>query len=226
VAEIDVLVVDDAPEYSQLICDVLADAGYRPRSARTVAAATEAMSAAMPDLVILDLGLPDGDGLDLCRTIRDHSNAYVVVVSGRADELEKLSGFRLGADDFLLKPFSARELAARVDALLRRPRADLVEALPRVLGDLMLYLDARVVMAGGAKVDLTRIEFDLLDVLTASPTHVFTRRQLLEKVWGPNWFGDEHIVDVHVANLRRKIDLPDQRSVIRTVRGVGYRMAL
>jgi hypothetical protein len=184
------------------------------------------MSASMPDLVVLDLGLPDGDGLDLCRTIREHSSAYVLVVSGRADELSRLSGFRLGADDFLLKPFAARELAARVDALLRRPRADVVEALPRVVGDLMLYLQAREVVVGGAKVDLTRIEFDLLDTLTASPTLVFSRTQLLEKVWGPNWFGDEHIVDVHVANLRRKLDLPDQRSLIRTVRGVGYRMAL
>lgn len=220
------LVVDDAPEFSQLISNVLTDAGYQVRAVRTVAAATEAMSASMPDLVVLDLGLPDGDGLDLCRTIREHSSAYVLVVSGRADELSRLSGFRLGADDFLLKPFAARELAARVDALLRRPRADVVEALPRVVGDLMLYLQAREVVVGGAKVDLTRIEFDLLDTLTASPTLVFSRTQLLEKVWGPNWFGDEHIVDVHVANLRRKLDLPDQRSLIRTVRGVGYRMAL
>ena len=220
------LVVDDAPEFCQLIGDALTDAGYSVRTTRTVAAANEAMSTAMPDLVVLDLGLPDGDGLDVCRSIREHSNAYVLVVSGRADQLEKLSGFRLGADDFMLKPFSARELAARVDALLRRPRVSTLEAMPRSLGHVLLYPHSREVTIDGTKIDLTRLEFDLLDVMSANPTLVFTRRHLLERVWGGNWFGDEHVVDVHVANLRRKVDLPDQPSLIRTVRGVGYRMAV
>lgn len=219
------LVVDDAPEFGQLMADVLTDAGYRVQTARTLASASEAMAVKMPDLVVLDLTLPDGDGLDLCRAIRQHSNAYVMVVSGRPDDAGKFSGFALGADDFLRKPFSPRELVARVDALLRRPRTSHLEAMPRTIGHLLLYPHSREVLIDGVKVDLTRIEFDLLDVLSTNPTLVLSRRQLLERVWGENWFADEHIVDVHIANLRRKIDLPEQRSIIRTVRGVGYRIA-
>lgn len=226
VTETDVLLVEDAPEFAQLATNVLTDAGYRVRSVSTLADALASMSTAMPDLVVLDLGLPDGDGLDLCRSIREHSNAYVIVVSGRSGEVDKLKGFRLGADDFLVKPFSGRELVARVEALLRRPRTDSAEGLPRVFGDLVLDPHSREVTVQGAKVDLTRIEFDLLETMSANPKLVFTRQQLLDKVWGPNWFGDDHVVDVHMANLRKKVDVPDQKSWVRTVRGVGYSMTI
>jgi len=221
-----VLLVEDAPEFAQLATNVLTDAGYRVRTVSTLAAALTAMSSSMPDLVVLDLGLPDGDGLDLCRSIREHSNAYVIVVSGRSGEVDKLKGFRLGADDFLVKPFSGRELVARVEALLRRPRTDSAEGLPRMFGDLVLDPHSREVTVQGVKVDLTRIEFDLLETMSANPKLVFTRQQLLDKVWGPNWFGDDHVVDVHMANLRKKVDVADQKSWVRTVRGVGYSMAL
>jgi DNA-binding response OmpR family regulator len=226
VTDTDVLLVEDAPEFTRLVTDVLTDAGYKVRSVTTLADALVSMTAAMPDVVVLDLGLPDGDGLDLCQSIREHSNAYVIVVSGRASEFDKLRGFRLGADDFLMKPFSGRELVARVEALLRRPRIDQTEGLPRVFGELVLDPHSREVTVAGSPVELTRIEFDLLETMSANPRLVFTRQQLLDKVWGPNWFGDDHVVDVHVANLRKKIDAGAEKSWVRTVRGVGYSMAL
>ena len=220
------LLVEDAPEFAQLAKDVLTDAGFRVRSVSTMADAIAAMSASVPDLVVLDLGLPDGDGLDLCQSIREHSNAYVIVVTGRASEGDKLRGFRLGADDYLVKPFSGRELVARAEALLRRPRVDSAEGLPRAFGALVIDPHSREVTVHGHRVELTRIEFDLLDTMSANPKLVFTRQQLLDKVWGPNWFGDDHVVDVHVANLRKKVDVAGEKSWVRTVRGVGYSMAL
>ena len=177
-----------------------------------------------PDIIILDLSLPDGDGLDLCRVIRERSSAYVLVLTARDDEVDKLLGFRLGADDYMTKPFSPRELGARVEALLRRPRqADPAEAV-RTIDDMVISPGGRDVTIGGDHVELTRIEFDLLDVLSAQPKLVFSRQQLLERVWGPGWIGDDHVVDVHIANLRKKIDTASGRGRIRTVRGVGYSM--
>jgi DNA-binding response OmpR family regulator len=222
VADVDVLVVEDAPEYAQLIADVLAAVGHRARVATSVAEATTALQVALPDLLILDLGLPDGDGLDLCSLVRNHSNAYIMVVSGRSERLDAVRGFDLGADDYVLKPFSSREFAARVEAVLRRPRQGGKAGLPRVVGNLHIDVHAREVLLAGERIDLTRLEFDLLDVLSADPKAVLTRRQLLERVWGDNWYGDDHVVDVHIANLRRKLDQPGSPSLIRTVRGIGY----
>ena len=220
------LVVEDAPEYAQLITDVLVAAGHRPRVASSLAKAKEELGFALPDLLILDLGLPDGDGLDLCTLVRDHSNAYIMVVSGRSERLDAERGFRLGADDYVLKPFSAREFAARVEAVLRRPRDGGKGGLPRMLGNLRIDVHAREVTLAGERVELTRLEFDLLEVLSLDPKAVLSRRQLLERVWGENWYGDEHVVDVHIANLRRKLDTPGGPSVVRTVRGIGYSMSL
>jgi DNA-binding response OmpR family regulator len=222
----DVLVVEDAPEYAELVSVVLGRAGHTLRVAPDIGAAVRAMTARMPELVVLDLALPDGDGLDLCRAIREHSDAYVLVVSGRAEAADSLMGFRLGADDFVLKPFSGRELSARVEALLRRPRQGANPTAVHVFGELRIDAVAREVFVAGAPMELTRIEFDLLDMLAANPRKVFTRQQLLDQVWGPGWFGDDHVVDVHMANLRKKIDLPGHSSFVRTVRGVGYSMAL
>jgi DNA-binding response OmpR family regulator len=192
--------------------------------ASSIARAIEEMEMSAPDVVILDLTLPDGDGLDLCRLIRERSNAYVLMLTGRDDEVDKLLGFRLGADDYMTKPFSARELAARVDALLRRPRVEQGTEALRTFGDLAISTSAREVTVAGVVADLTRIEFDLLDVLSANPKVVYNRQQLLDRVWGPGWFGDDHVVDVHIANLRKKIDQPGTKSLVRTVRGVGYSM--
>ena len=221
---VDVLVVEDAPEFTRVISTVLSNQGHRVRSAASVADALVELDEGNPDVVILDLGLPDGDGLDLCRLIRERSSAYVLVLTGRDDEVNKLLGFRMGADDYMTKPFSARELAARVDALLRRPRATVVNDAPRTFGDLTISPAAREVTLLGESIELTRIEFDLLDTMSASTKVVFTRQQLLEKIWGPGWYGDDHVVDVHIANLRKKIDQPGAKSSVRTVRGVGYSM--
>jgi DNA-binding response OmpR family regulator len=222
VPDADILVVEDAPDTSQLISGALRAAGHRVRCAGSIGDALEAISSTPPEVVVLDLTLPDGDGLDLCRNIRDRSSAYVLMLSGRDDEVDKLLGFRLGADDYVTKPFSPRELVARVEALLRRPRSTGDPALERCVGDVVIRTVAREVEVAGEKVELTRIEFDLLDTLTANPKVVFTRAQLLERVWRPDWYADDHVVDVHIANLRKKIDRPGQRSIIRTVRGVGY----
>lgn len=218
------LVVEDAPEFTRIVTTVLGNAGYRVRAVGTISAALEALAATSPDVVILDLGLPDGDGLDLCRMIRERSSAYVLMLTGRDGEVDKLLGFRLGADDYMTKPFSGRELAARVEALLRRPRADVSAEAMRVFGELVINPAAREVTVGSQLVELTRIEFDLLDTLSANPKVVFNRQQLLDRVWGPGWFGDDHVVDVHIANLRKKIDQADTKSWVRTVRGVGYSM--
>jgi len=226
VADADVLVVEDAPEYAQLIADVLVAAGHHPRVAATVAQAKQELGVALPDLLILDLGLPDGDGLDLCALVRNHSNAYIVVVSGRSEQLDAVRGFNLGADDYVLKPFSAREFGARVEAVLRRPRQAAKGGLPRMLGTLRIDVHAREVTLAGERVELTRLEFELLEVLSDNPKAVLSRAQLLERVWGENWYGDDHVVDVHIANLRRKIDVPGSPSLIRTVRGVGYSMSV
>lgn len=220
----DVLVVEDAPEFARIVSTVLEGAGHRVRVAATMAEATAQMDVRVPDIVILDLGLPDGDGLDLCRTIRERSSAYVLMLTGRDDEADKLLGFRSGADDYVTKPFSARELAARVEALLRRPRSGQGGGPARTFGALTIDTGAREVMVAGAVADLTRIEFDLLETLSANPKLVFNRQQLLERVWGPGWNADDHVVDVHIANLRKKIDLPGAKSWVRTVRGVGYSM--
>ncbi len=222
VREADVLVVEDAPEFAQMVTAILRKANHRVRTATTIADAMEALVATPPDLVILDLTLPDGDGLDLCRVIRERSSAYVLVLSGRDEEIDKLLGFKLGADDYVTKPFSPRELGARVEALLRRPRTPAPATSERTIGHVTLRAEAREVEIEGRLVELTRIEFDLLDTLSASPKVVFTRAQLLERVWGPDWYADDHVVDVHVANLRKKIDQPGAKSVVRTVRGVGY----
>jgi DNA-binding response OmpR family regulator len=223
-AAVDVLVVEDLPEFSQIVSSVLRNAGHRVRTATTVADALTSLSSVPPDLVILDLSLPDGDGLDLCRTIRDRSSAYVLVLTGRDDEVDMLLGFRLGADDYMTKPFSPRELSARVEALLRRPRHADPAAATREFEGMVVNPAGREVSVDGESIELTRIEFDLLDTLSATPKIVYSRQQLLERVWGPGWIGDDHVVDVHIANLRKKIDRGEGRSCIRTVRGVGYSM--
>lgn len=221
----DVLVVEDAGEYAQLVSAVLTGAGHRVRAAGTIREAEQLLATFGPDLVVLDLTLPDGDGLDLCRTIRERSNAYIVMLTGRDDEVDKLLGFRLGADDYVTKPFSPREFVARIDALSRRPRESRTELVERRFGDVALRPLAREVDVAGNPVELTRIEFDLLDHLSANQHQVLTRAQLIELVWGPDWYGGDHVLDVHMANLRKKLAAHTDDAVVRTVRGVGYGLA-
>jgi DNA-binding response OmpR family regulator len=186
--------------------------------------------ASEPHLVVLDLMLPGFDGIEVCRQIRTFSDCYIIMLTARDDEIDKVLGLSMGADDYLVKPFSPRELMARVRAMLRRPRN--LEGAPagaslRQLGGLTLDPEAHKAWLDGGELDLTRTEFDLLDVMSAHPRRAFTRRQLIDHVWGPDWYGDEHIVDVHIGHVRKKLqDDAAQPTYIRTVRGVGYGMAL
>jgi DNA-binding response OmpR family regulator len=180
-----------------------------------------------PDVVVLDLGLPGLDGVEVCRRLRTFSDCYVLMLTARTDEVDKLIGLGVGADDYLTKPASMRELVARVHVLLRRPRTPAAPGTgaPLRFGALDIDVAGREVHLRGASVELTRTEFDVLAALAARPSMVFTRRQLIDSVWGENWVGDEHLVDVHIGHLRRKLgDDAEEPRFIRTVRGVGYRM--
>lgn len=223
---LDVLVVEDSPEYLELVTSVLQGAGHHVRCATTIADALEAFYSAAPDLLVLDLTLPDGEGLGLCQAIRARSNPYVLMLTARDHELDKIIGFRQGADDYVTKPFSPRELAARVNAVARRLGSSKPEEAPaRVFGGLSVRPDSREVAVDGTPVELTKLEFDLLDVLSGEPDRVFSREQLIERVWGADWYGDARVVNVHVANMRKKLAARADREIVRTVRGVGYGLA-
>jgi DNA-binding response OmpR family regulator len=227
------LVVDDAPENRMLVSALLVQQGFDVAQAEDGEAAVRAASADPVDLIVLDLGLPDIDGVEVCRRVREFSDAHVLMLTAQDTELDKVVGFEAGADDYVTKPFSVAELVGRVKAVLRRHgntvRAAARPASParaiRTFGTLSVDPLAREVKLDGTPLDLTRIEFDLLDTLTAEPRVAFSRAQLLERVWGENWFGDDHLVDVHISNLRRKLaDDPRSPDFVMTVRGVGYRM--
>lgn len=220
-----VVVVDDAPEYVEIVSQALAREGLEVASATTGTDALAKIRSLEPDVVVLDLMLPDVDGVEVCRRLRAFSDAYVLMLTARDDEIDKVVGLSVGADDYVTKPFSARELVARVGAMLRRPRFVQREASVRV-GDLELDPGARTVSLGDAAVDLTRIEFDLLAALAERPGTVAERARLVERVWGSDWYGHDHVLDVHVSNLRRKLDEAQPRGGgrVETVRGVGYRL--
>jgi DNA-binding response OmpR family regulator len=186
-----------------------------------------------PDVVVLDLGLPRLDGIEVCRQLRTFSDAYLVMLTARADEIDTLVGLSVGADDYMTKPFSPRELIARIQAMLRRPRPSTggtsaissADTGRRMFGPLTIDPAGREVWVDSIPIALTRTEFDLLAALSARPNVVFTRAQLITAVWGPSWVGDEHLVDVHIGHLRRKLGDDATRGIfVRTVRGVGYRM--
>jgi DNA-binding response OmpR family regulator len=218
------LAVDDEPGLVEIVSAYLAREGFAVESAADGEQAVELARRGAPDVIVLDLGLPGIDGIEACRQIRGFSDSYIVMLTARAEEHEKIAGLSTGADDYLTKPFAPGELVARIRAMLRRPRSVRHgEPALRQLGPLELDPDAREVRVEGEPVELTKLEFDLLDVLAGNPRLVFSRTQLLEQVWGPGWFGDDHLVDVHVGNLRRKLGNPE---LIRTVRGVGYRIGV
>jgi DNA-binding response OmpR family regulator len=166
------------------------------------------------------------DGVEVCRQVRTFSDAYVVILTARSDEVDTLIGLSVGADDYMTKPFSPRELMARVQAMLRRPRqSDGGGKTVRTFGALSIDPVGRDVWLDGEPVALTRTEFDLLAALAERPRMAFSRRQLIDHVWGETWVGDEHLVDVHIGHLRRKLgDDAAEGRFVRTVRGVGYRM--
>ncbi|RZU54373.1 DNA-binding response OmpR family regulator [Krasilnikovia cinnamomea] len=219
------LVIEDSPEFVLLCQHLLEKEGFDVMVASDGERAVELAQREKPDLAILDLGLPDVDGIEVCRRIRQFTDAYIVMVTGRADEVDKVVGLSVGADDYVTKPFSPRELAARIQAMRRRPRGAAAEAAAgREYGPLRIDPVVREVTLDGRILDLTKIEFGILDLLSSSPRRTFTRNQLLEDVWGDNWYGDDHIIDVHVGNLRKKLgESASSPRYIRTLRGVGYR---
>jgi DNA-binding response OmpR family regulator len=224
-----VLVVDDEPVLAGVVATYLERAGHPVTVCHDGAQAVGVARDLDPAVIVLDLGLPGLDGVEVCRQVRTFSDCYVIMLTARAEEVDVLVGLSVGADDYLTKPFSARELVARVQAMLRRPRdvgaAVAQEAPRRVFGPLVIDPASREVTLDGAPVELTRTEFDVLEALSGRPRFAFSRRQLIDQVWGPGWVGDEHLVDVHVGHVRRKLgDDPAEPRFVRTVRGVGYRM--
>jgi DNA-binding response OmpR family regulator len=171
--------------------------------------------------------LPEVDGLEVCRRLRGSSDAHIIMLTSRDHEVDRVVGLSLGADDYVVKPFFPREVAARINAVARRAPGPVADAAlaERVFGELRIDPEARRVTVAGEEVMLTKTEFSLLDALTSRPKAVHTREMLREKVWGPDWFGDDHVVDVHIGNLRKKIDRPAGPSRVETVRGVGFRLA-
>ena len=194
------------------------------------AAALEVARDVDPDVVVLDLGLPGIDGLEVCRQLRTFSDAYVVMLTARDTEVDTIVGLSVGADDYVTKPFSPRELVARIRAMLRRPRTvgavtPEIATPARVFGPLSIEVESRQVCLEGESIPLTRTEFDILAALSSRPGVVWSRRHLIDAVWGEPWVGNDHLVDVHVGHLRRKLgDDPADPRFVYTVRGGGYRM--
>jgi two-component system, OmpR family, alkaline phosphatase synthesis response regulator PhoP len=221
-----VLVVDDEPKIAQLARDYLEHAGYSVLLAGDGNAAVQTASVRQPDLVVLDLGLPGIDGLEVMRRIRSAGSTPIVVLTARDTELDKLLGLELGADDYVTKPFSPRELVARVRAVLRRAERASVPTDRIVVGDLVLDVPRLRTRVSGRSIDLTATEFSILATMARDPGRVFTRSQLLDAVHGVAFDSYERAIDAHVKNIRRKLEPdPARPRYILTVYGVGYRVA-
>jgi DNA-binding response OmpR family regulator len=230
------LVVDDEEPLAEVVASYLEREHFEVTVCHSGAAALAVAREVDPDVVVLDLGLPGIDGVEVCRQLRTFSDAYVVMLTARDTEVDTIVGLSVGADDYITKPFSPRELVARIRAMLRRPRtfgapASVVSwaaADPgsrRVFGLLAIDVASRQVFLREELIPLTRTEFDILGALSSRPGMVWSRRQLIDAVWGEPWVGNDHLVDVHVGHLRHKLgDDPADPRFVHTVRGVGYRM--
>jgi DNA-binding response OmpR family regulator len=217
-AKVRVLLVEDDVRVAGALETALRRRGYELLRAGTAA---EALAAPSVDLVLLDLGLPDGDGLEVCRELRRRGDVAIIAVTARAEERDRIAGLRIGADDYVVKPFGMAELQARIDAVMRRAARSVARQGEVAVGPLTIDLDAHRVTAEGTEISLTRKEYDLLAALARRAGAVVTRDQLLADVWQTTWVGSPHTVEVHVASLRGKLGDP---GLIQTVRGVGYRL--
>jgi two-component system response regulator RegX3 len=223
-----VLLVEDEESITAPLSEALSREGFEPVVAGTAAQALELASSRSPDLVLLDLMLPDGSGLDVCRELRSRSAVPIIMVTARGEEMDRVVGLEVGADDYVVKPFSAREVIARIRAVLRRTAAApaAVQAEVLDLGDLRVDGGRRSATLAGEPLELSRKEFDLLRLLAESAGTVVTRERLIDEVWDTNWFGSTKTLDVHVSALRKKLgDDPSTPRYIHTVRGVGFRFA-
>lgn len=218
-----ILVVDDELKIARLVRDYLTEAGFSVVTASDGEAAVSLARSDKPDLVVLDLGLPKMDGLDVTRTLRSFTPIPIVMLTARSDETDRIIGLELGADDYIVKPFSPRELVARVKAVLRRTTGQVRSDVIRVQ-DLEIDLTNRNVRRNGEPVDLTTTEFDLLTALTSPAGRVFTRAQLLDSLRGVSFESYQRAIDSHIKNLRRKLEPePGSPRYVQTVYGVGYR---
>ncbi len=217
-----VLLVEDDQTIASPLVRGLEREGFAVAHAECGAAALTQLSATTPDVVLLDLGLPDIDGFDLCRQLRATSPVPIIVVTARGEEVDRVVGLELGADDYVVKPFGFRELVARIRAVQRRANGRPGDPTV-VLGDLVVDRRTRRATVDGDTVNLTPKEFDLLALLADDPGAVCTRQRILDEVWDPHWYGPTKTLDVHVASLRRKLGHPE---IIETVRGVGYRLCV
>ncbi len=227
-----ILMVEDEESITVPLAEALGREGFDTEVAGTAAEALELASSVGPDLVLLDVMLPDGSGYDVCRELRSQSRVPIIMLTARGEETDKVVGLELGADDYIVKPFSAREVAARIRAVLRRagetapsPGANETAAALQV-GDLHLDASKRRATLDGDELDLTRKEFELLELLMREAGSVITRERLIDEVWDVNWFGSTKTLDVHVSGLRRKLgDDPSSPRYLHTVRGVGFRFS-
>jgi two-component system, OmpR family, response regulator RegX3 len=218
-----VLVVEDEPAISEPLAEHLVREGFDAEVASTIQQARTSVDRGSPDVILLDVMLPDGDGRDLCREIRKSSDVPIVMLTARGEEIDRIVGLELGADDYVVKPFSAGELVARIRAILRRGRGTSRRG-PIEVGPMSLDPSARIVTKNGETLELAAKEFDLLHLLMSRAGEVLKREEIMDEVWDPHWFGPTKTLDVHISWLRKKIeDDPSAPRFITTVRGVGFR---
>jgi two-component system response regulator RegX3 len=221
-----VLIVEDESSIAEPLGQHLAREGFDPTVAASLSEARDAFARAGPEVVLLDVMLPDGDGRDLCREIRAGSDAIIVMLTARGEEVDRIVGLEIGADDYVVKPFSAGELVARIRAIQRRGSTAASRRSPITIGDLSLDPASREVTKAGEVVELAAKEFDLLHLLMSRAGEVVGREEIMDEVWDPHWFGPTKTLDVHISWLRKKIeDDPAAPRYISTVRGVGFRFA-
>jgi two-component system, OmpR family, response regulator RegX3 len=224
-----ILVIEDEESITAPLVEALAREGFDAEVARSASESLEVAARVAPDLVLLDLMLPDGSGFDVCRELRARSRVPIIMVTARGDEADRIVGLELGADDYVVKPFSAREVVARIRAVLRRTEPDAAAPAsdgPVEIGEVRLDAARRRVTKAGDALDLSRKEFDVLQLLVREAGSVVTRERLIDEIWDPNWFGSTKTLDVHISGLRRKLgDDPAEPRYLHTVRGVGFRFA-
>jgi two-component system response regulator RegX3 len=222
-----ILLVEDEESITRPLSDALRREGFDAEIAGTAEEALDKGRRLAPDLVLLDLMLPDGSGFDVCRELRKSSDVPIVMLTARGDEADRIVGLEMGADDYVVKPFSAREVVARIRAVLRRAGAAREGSDgPLEVGEVRLDPERRSVELGGEAVELSRKEFELLQRLMRDAGGVVTREQLIEDVWDMNWFGSTKTLDVHVSSLRKKLgDDPSEPRYLHTIRGVGFRFS-